>query len=136
MLYDRSYFCGEVPDSAIGEKVSLKGWVQTRRDLGGVIFIDLRDRSGLVQVVFNPDTSLEALKVAEKVRSEYVLDVEGVVVAREESTYNENITTGKIEVKAHAVTILNESKTPPFEISDSVDVSEDVRLKYLSLIHI
>lgn len=130
MLYDRSYFCGEVPDSAIGEKVSLKGWVQTRRDLGGVIFIDLRDRSGLIQVVFNPDTSLEALKVAEKVRSEYVLDVEGVVVARDESTYNENITTGKIEVKAHAVTILNESKTPPFEISDSVDVSEDVRLKY------
>jgi aspartyl-tRNA synthetase len=129
-MFGRSYFCGEVPETAVGEKVTLKGWVQTRRDLGGLIFIDLRDRSGIVQVVFNPETSLEALQTAEKIRSEYVLSVEGTVVAREESTFNENLATGKIEVQAQSVTILNAAKTPPFEISDKTDVSEDVRLKY------
>jgi aspartyl-tRNA synthetase len=129
-MYGRSYFCGEVPETAVGEKVSLKGWVQTRRDLGGLIFIDLRDRSGIVQVVFNPETSLEALQTAEKIRSEYVLSVEGTVVAREEATYNENLSTGKIEVQAQSVTILNAAKTPPFEIADKTDVSEDLRLKY------
>jgi aspartyl-tRNA synthetase len=129
-MFGRSYFCGEVPETAVGEKVTLKGWVQTRRDLGGLIFIDLRDRSGIVQVVFNPETSLEALQTAEKIRSEYVLSVEGTVVAREEATYNENLATGKIEVQAQSVTILNAAKTPPFEIADKTDVSEDVRLKY------
>ncbi len=129
-MFGRSYFCGEVPETAVGEKVVLKGWVQTRRDLGGLIFIDLRDRSGVVQVVFNPETSLEALQLAEKIRSEYVLSVEGQVVAREESTYNDNISTGKIEVQAQSVTILNAAKTPPFEIADDTEVSEDVRLKY------
>lgn len=129
-MFGRSYFCGEVPETAVGEKVSLKGWVQTRRDLGGLIFIDLRDRSGIVQVVFNPETSLEALQTAEKIRSEYVLSVEGTVVAREEATYNENLSTGKIEVQAQSVTILNAAKTPPFEIADKTDVSEDLRLKY------
>jgi aspartyl-tRNA synthetase len=129
-MFGRSYFCGEVPETAVGEKITLKGWVQTRRDLGGLIFIDLRDRSGIIQVVFNPETSMEALKIAEKIRSEYVLSVEGQVVAREESTYNENIATGKIEVKAEAVTILNAAKTPPFEITDDTDASEDIRLKY------
>jgi aspartyl-tRNA synthetase len=129
-MFGRSYFCGEVPETAVGEKVTLKGWVQTRRDLGGLIFIDLRDRSGIIQVVFNPETSLEALQIAEKIRSEYVLSVEGQVIAREEATFNENIATGKIEVKAESVSILNAAKTPPFEISDTVDVSEDVRLKY------
>ncbi|MDP4108193.1 MAG: aspartate--tRNA ligase, partial [Bacillota bacterium] len=129
-MFGRSYFCGEVPETAVGEKISLKGWVQTRRDLGGLIFIDLRDRSGIVQVVFNPETSLEALQTAEKIRSEYVLSVEGTVVAREEATYNENLATGKIEVQAQSVTILNAAKTPPFEIADKTDVSEDLRLKY------
>jgi aspartyl-tRNA synthetase len=129
-MFGRSYFCGDVPETAVGEKVTLKGWVQTRRDLGGLIFIDLRDRSGIVQVVFNPETSMEALQTAEKIRSEYVLSVEGTVVAREEATYNENLSTGKIEVQAQSVTILNAAKTPPFEISDKTDVSEDVRLKY------
>jgi aspartyl-tRNA synthetase len=129
-MFGRTYFCGEVPETAVGEKVTLKGWVQTRRDLGGLIFIDLRDRSGIVQVVFNPETSLEALQTAEKIRSEYVLSVEGTVVAREAATYNENLATGKIEVQAESVTILNAAKTPPFEISDKTDVSEDVRLKY------
>ena len=130
MLYGRSYFCGEVPESAVGEKVSLKGWVQKRRDLGGLIFIDLRDRTGVVQVVFNPDVSKEALETAEKIRNEFVLDVVGTVVAREAGTINENLKTGTIEVQAENVTIINESKTPPFMITDKTDASEDVRLKY------
>lgn len=129
-MFGRSYFCGEVPESAVGEKVILKGWVQKRRDLGGLIFIDLRDRSGIIQVVFNPDVSKEALETAEKIRSEYVLDVEGTVIAREPGTVNENLKTGRIEIQAEKVTIINEAKTPPFTISDKTDVSEDVRLKY------
>lgn len=129
-MFGRSYFCGEVPESAIGEKVTLKGWVQRRRDLGGLIFIDLRDRSGIVQIVFNPDVSNEALQTAEKVRNEFVLDVVGTVVAREAGTVNDNLKTGKIEVQVEKLTIINESKTPPFMISDKTDVAEDVRLKY------
>ncbi|WP_053367243.1 aspartate--tRNA ligase [Bacillus sp. FJAT-27245] len=129
-MYGRSYFCGEVPESAVGEKVFLKGWVQKRRDLGGLIFIDLRDRTGIVQVVFNPDLSEEALATAEKIRNEYVLDIRGTVVARNEGTINENISTGKIEIQAESVTIINEAKTPPFILSDRTDASEDVRLKY------
>ncbi|WP_284036086.1 aspartate--tRNA ligase [Neobacillus sp. 114] len=129
-MFGRSYFCGEVPETAVGEKVTLKGWVQRRRDLGGLIFIDLRDRSGIVQIVFNPDVSKEALETAEKIRNEYVLDVVGTVIAREPGTINENLKTGKIEVQAEKVTIINEAKTPPFTISDRTDASEDVRLKY------
>ncbi|MGX1982539.1 aspartyl-tRNA synthetase [Thermolongibacillus altinsuensis] len=129
-MFGRTYYCGEVTEKAIGEKVQLKGWVQKRRDLGGLIFIDLRDRTGIVQIVFSPEVSEEALKVAETIRSEYVLDVEGTVVAREEGQINPNLATGKIEVHAHRVTILNEAKTPPFVIADQTDVSEDVRLKY------
>ena len=126
----RSYFCGEVPETAIGEKVSLKGWVQRRRDLGGLIFIHLRDRTGIMQIVFNPEGSKEALEMAEKVRSEYVVQVEGTVIARDESTFNPNLSTGKIEVQVESMTIINESKTPPFMIEDDVEVSEDIRLKY------
>ncbi|PEQ96738.1 aspartate--tRNA ligase [Bacillus sp. AFS006103] len=129
-MFGRSYFCGDVPESAVGEKVTLKGWVQKRRDLGGLIFIDLRDRSGIVQVVFNPDLSKEALQIAEKIRNEFVLDIVGTVVARDASTFNENLKTGKIEVHADKVTIINEAKTPPFLISDKTDASEDIRLKY------
>lgn len=129
-MYGRTYFCGDVPESAIGEKVTLKGWVSKRRDLGGLIFIDLRDRSGIVQVVFNPDVSKEALATAEKIRSEYVLDIQGTVIAREEGTINPNLKTGKIEVQAELVTIINEAKTPPFSITDKTDASEDIRLKY------
>ncbi|MED4070679.1 aspartate--tRNA ligase [Priestia endophytica] len=126
----RSYFCGEVTEKAIGEKVHLKGWVQTRRDLGGLIFIDLRDRTGIVQVVFNPDLSKEALQTAEGIRSEFVLHVEGEVVARAGNTVNENLATGKIEVHVQSVEVINKSKTPPFAIDNKVEVSEDVRLKY------
>jgi aspartyl-tRNA synthetase len=129
-MFGRTYFCGEVTEQAIGEKVTLKGWVQKRRDLGGLIFIDLRDRTGLVQIVFNPDVSPEALSLADKVRTEYVLDVKGTVIARGEGTVNENLKTGKIEVHAEELTIINEAKTTPFVIADKTDVSEDVRLKY------
>jgi aspartyl-tRNA synthetase len=129
-VFGRTYYCGEITEKAIGEKVVLKGWVQKRRDLGGLIFIDLRDRTGIVQVVFSPEVSKEALNVAEKVRNEYVLSVEGTVVAREEGTINPNLPTGKIEIQAERVTIINEAKTPPFIIADQTDVAEEVRLKY------
>ncbi|WP_071460235.1 aspartate--tRNA ligase [Bacillus massilinigeriensis] len=129
-MFGRTYFCGDVTEKAIGETVSLKGWVQKRRDLGGLIFIDLRDRSGIVQIVFNPDVSKESLQTAEKVRNEYVLDIKGKVVARQEGTVNENLKTGKIEVHAEEITILNEAKTPPFVIADKTDVAEDIRLRY------
>jgi aspartyl-tRNA synthetase len=129
-MFGRSYFCGDVPENAIGQKITLKGWVQKRRDLGGLIFIDLRDRTGIVQVVFNPSTSKEALAVAEKIRSEFVLDITGTVVARDAATINEKLKTGKIEIQAEMVTIINEAKTPPFSITDNTDASEDVRLKY------
>ncbi|MGE6259522.1 aspartate--tRNA ligase [Heyndrickxia sporothermodurans] len=129
-MFGRTYYCGEVTEQNIGETITLKGWVQKRRDLGGLIFIDLRDRSGIVQIVFNPDISAEALSIAEKIRSEYVLDVYGTVVARDASTINENLKTGKIEIKVEKVNVINEAKTPPFMIEDRTEVAEDVRLKY------
>ncbi|GIN87048.1 aspartate--tRNA(Asp/Asn) ligase [Heyndrickxia sporothermodurans] len=129
-MFGRTYYCGEVTEQNIGETITLKGWVQKRRDLGGLIFIDLRDRSGIVQIVFNPDISAEALSIAEKIRSEYVLDVYGTVIARDASTINENLKTGKIEIKVEKVNVINEAKTPPFMIEDRTEVAEDVRLKY------
>ncbi|MDQ0858261.1 aspartate--tRNA ligase [Bacillus sp. V2I10] len=130
-MFGRTYYCGEVTETAIGEKVVLKGWVQKRRDLGGLIFIDLRDRTGIVQIVINPEVSEDALKIAEKIRSEYVLNIEGTVVGRTEGTVNPNLATGRIEVKVENVTIINAAKNPPFLIEDkSEEVSEDVRLKY------
>lgn len=131
MMFGRTYYCGEVTEAAIGEKVTLKGWVQKRRDLGGLIFIDLRDRTGIVQIVVNPEVSEEALKIAEKARSEYVLDIEGTVAARSEGTVNPNLATGKIEIMVEKAAIINAAKNPPFLIEDkSEEVSEDVRLKY------
>lgn len=121
---------GHLRESHIGETVTLKGWVQKRRDLGGLIFIDLRDRSGMVQVVFNPEKSKAALETADKVRSEYVIEVSGNVIARNESTVNENMDTGKIEIMAESISILNKSKNPPFQPSDNVEVAEETRLKY------
>ena len=129
-MFGRTHYCGEVTHTAIGQTVRLKGWVQKRRDLGGLIFIDLRDRTGIVQIVFSPDVSKEALQVAETIRSEYVLDIEGTVVQREEGQVNPNLPTGTVEVHATHVAILSQAKTPPFPISDKTDVSEDVRLKY------
>ncbi|MEW4219165.1 aspartate--tRNA ligase [Rossellomorea marisflavi] len=126
----RTTYCGNVTESFIGETITIKGWVQKRRDLGGLIFIDLRDREGIVQVVFNPDLSQEALGLAERIRNEYVISVTGSVVARGEGTVNPNLKTGKIEIHAEDVQIINEAKTPPFMIDDQMEVSEDVRLKY------
>jgi aspartyl-tRNA synthetase len=126
----RTHQCGKITEQYIGETVTITGWVQKRRDLGGLIFIDLRDRSGIVQVVFSPEVSEEALETAEKVRSEYVLTVTGKVIEREESTVNASMETGKIEISGESVVILNSAKTPPFAISDDVEITEDIRLKY------
>lgn len=126
----RSHHCGQLTPDHIGQTVTLNGWVQTRRDLGGVLFIDLRDRSGIVQVVFNPDYSGEALKIADKVRSEYVLAVTGKVVKRDEDTINRNLPTGEIEVQITDIEVLSAAKTPPFFIEDGVEVDESLRLKY------
>ncbi|MFK3958297.1 aspartate--tRNA ligase [Guptibacillus hwajinpoensis] len=129
-MIGRSHSCGKIRESEIGQTVELKGWVQKRRDLGGLIFIDFRDRSGIVQVVFNPDLSKEALELAEKVRSEYVLGITGKVVTRAEGTVNPNLPTGSIEVHAESLEILNAAKNPPISIANDVEVGEDIRLKY------
>ncbi|WP_200411355.1 aspartate--tRNA ligase [Virgibacillus salexigens] len=121
---------GTLEEANVGEFVRLKGWVQKRRDLGGLIFIDLRDKSGLVQIVFNPDHSAQALQVAETVRSEYVVEVDGQVVKRDPSTVNPLMSTGSIEVIVSAISVLNKAKTPPFAIQDESEVAEDLRLKY------
>ena len=126
----RTHPCGEVAEQAIGQQVVLKGWVQKRRDLGGLIFVDLRDRTGIVQIVFNPAISAEALAVADSLRNEYVVEVTGEVVARQESQVNPIMKTGRIEVQASQVNIINEAKNPPFAIEDQSDVGEDLRLKY------
>ena len=121
---------GELRESHVNEDVILKGWVQKRRDLGGLIFIDLRDRSGIVQVVFNPEESKEAIEIADTVRNEYVVAIKGKVVKRDPKTFNPEIPTGEIEVMASEIEIINKSKTPPFQIDGHTDVSEDVRLKH------
>ena len=129
-MTEKRQLAGELRLTDAGKHVVLKGWVQKRRDLGGLIFIDLRDRSGVVQAVFTPAKSETALQIAESVRSEYVIEVQGEVVKREDATINDKIATGEIEVLVEAVTVLNEAKNPPFTVLDGEDVSEDVRLKY------
>ncbi len=130
MKMQRTHYCGEVTDKQIGETITLKGWVQIRRDLGGLIFIDLRDRTGIVQTVFNPDVSGEALAIADKVRNEFVLSITGKVIAREEKQINPNMPTGAVEIQAETIEIINKSKTPAFIIEDETDVNEELRLKY------
>ena len=127
----RTTYCGLVTEEFLNEKVTLKGWVHNRRDLGGLIFVDLRDREGIVQIVFNPDFSEEALQVAETVRSEYVVEVEGVVTKRDAETINPKIKTGQVEVQVSNIEIINTSETPPFSINEeNVNVDENIRLKY------
>lgn len=126
----RTDYCGEVTEQQVGQEVVLKGWVQKRRDLGGLIFVDLRDRTGIVQVVFNPDFSGDAMEKADRLRSEFVVEISGKVCAREENQVNPNLATGRIEIQAGQVDIINESKTPPFVIQDATDTSEEIRLKY------
>jgi aspartyl-tRNA synthetase len=130
MTLTRTHHCGLLTKQQIGQTVTLNGWVQRRRDLGGVLFIDLRDRSGIVQIVFNPDYSGEALKLADRARSEYVLAVRGTVVERSADTINSNLKTGDIEVRITEIEILNPAKTTPFFIEDGIEVDETLRLKY------
>ncbi|WJW76849.1 aspartate--tRNA ligase [Thiohalobacter sp. IOR34] len=124
----RSHYCGELNESHIDEQVSVCGWVHRRRDHGGVIFIDLRDRSGIVQVVYDPDTP-DSFLIAEKVRSEYVLQVKGRVRRRPEGTENPDMATGQIEVLGKELEILNAAETPPFQV-DEDDIGEELRLRY------
>ncbi len=123
----RSHYCGQVAQSLIGEKVSVCGWVHRRRDHGGVIFIDLRDREGLLQVVFDPDRA-EIFSEAERIRGEYVLAVKGLVRERPEGTINPSMPTGHVEVLAHELEVLNRSETPPFHHEEHAN--EELRLKY------
>ena len=126
----RTHTCGELRESDIGKTVALCGWVHARRDHGKLIFIDLRDRYGLTQVVFIPKTSPEAHKIASDLRSEYVVLVKGVVGQRPVGTINPKLPTGTVEVAAQELAILNPSKTPPFEISDDIKTQEELRLQY------
>ncbi|GFK30992.1 aspartate--tRNA ligase [Streptococcus canis] len=125
----RSMYAGRVREEHIGTAITLKGWVGRRRDLGGLIFIDLRDREGVMQLVINPEeVSSDVMATAERLRSEYVIEVEGLVEARQQA--NDKLATGAVELKVSALTILNTAKTTPFEIKDDVEVSDDTRLRY------
>jgi len=126
----KSYSCGELNKKHVGARVTLAGWVDRRRDHGGLIFIDLRDREGIVQVVFNPEVSEQCHKVANGMRSEYVVRVSGEVALRPSGTENPKLATGDVEVIAQNTEILNPSKTPPFYISEANEVDESLRLKY------
>ena len=125
----RTHYCGDVRATHVGETVELTGWVHRRRDHGGVIFLDVRDRTGIVQVVYDPDTP-ESFEVADRVRSEYVLHVHGRVRPRPEGTVNPDMKTGEIEVLGSSLDVLNESGTPPFTLDEYSDAGEDVRLRY------
>lgn len=127
----RTTYCGLVTENLLDQEVTLKGWVHNRRDLGGLIFIDLRDREGYVQIVFNPSFSEEALETAESVRSEYVVEVTGVVTKRDPDTVNPKIATGQVEVQVSEINIINKAETPPFSINEeNQNVDENIRLKY------
>lgn len=121
---------GHLREANVNETVTLKGWVHRRRDLGELIFIDLRDQSGIVQLVFNPDYSKEALEIAESLRSEYVIEAEGKVIERDAETVNPNLDTGHVEVTISSIQVINKSKNLPFLIHEAQDVSEDLRLKH------
>ncbi|MTI80092.1 MAG: aspartate--tRNA ligase [Firmicutes bacterium] len=126
----RTHYCGKVTSKEVDQEVILMGWVQRRRDHGGLIFVDLRDRYGIVQVVFSPEVDQESFHKAETVRNEWVLAVKGKVNPRPEGTENTKMTTGAIEVYVDTLVVLNKAKTPPFYIEDGIDVDENVRLKY------
>ena len=126
----RTTYAGLVDEKYLDQEVCLKGWVQKRRNLGNLIFIDLRDIEGIVQLVFIQEFNPEALKVAEQLRSEYVIEVKGKVVARGEKAINPNMRTGKVEVEVSDIEILNKAKTTPFDIADDINASDDLRLQY------
>ncbi|EGJ41842.1 aspartate--tRNA ligase [Streptococcus sanguinis SK49] len=125
----RSMYAGRVRKEHVGQEVTLKGWVARRRDLGGLIFIDLRDREGIMQLVINPETvAAEIMATAESLRSEYVIEVTGKVAAREQ--VNDKLATGSVELHVESLTVLNTAKTTPFEIKDGIEVNDDTRLRY------
>lgn len=126
----RTHRATELDIENIGEVVTLNGWINTRRDHGGLIFIDLRDRSGLIQIVFSPEVNQDAFHLAEQVRSEYVVAVEGKVCKRPQETENLNLKTGKIEIYVEKMEVYSAARTPPFYIEDGIDVDETLRLKY------
>ena len=126
----RTHTCGELQAGNIGQQVTLAGWVNRRRDHGGLVFLDLRDRYGITQVICDPERSPEAHGVASELRSEFVAQVTGTVVPRLPGTENPNLSTGAIEVAADRIVILNPSRTTPFPISDTIAVDESLRLKY------
>ncbi|WP_044642261.1 aspartate--tRNA ligase [Risungbinella massiliensis] len=126
----RTHFCGELTKEHQESQVTINGWVHSRRDLGGLIFLDIRDRSGVVQVVFHPENTPEAAAIADQVRTEYVVSITGKVVARSEKTVNPQMKTGEIEIIASDIHVFNSAKTPPFQIKDRVEVDESIRLKH------
>jgi aspartyl-tRNA synthetase len=126
----RSCYCGDVRREHVGEKITLMGWVNRRRDHGGVIFIDLRDRFGLVQVVFSPEVSKEMFEVADELRKEFVIAITGEVIARPEGMINEDLATGAVEIYAEKLHILDKAQTPPIQVEDDINSSEEMRLKY------
>src|SRR2546428_6547940 len=128
----RSHHCSELRATHVGQKASLAGWVHVRRDHGGIVFIDLRDREGITQVVFDPQHNQPAAELAHDLRTEFVVTVEGVVRKRPAGTENSKLPTGDVEVLAHGLTILNPSDTPPFPLDESggSQAGEDLRLQY------
>ncbi|MBI2088274.1 MAG: aspartate--tRNA ligase [Deltaproteobacteria bacterium] len=128
--WKRTCYCGEPRRSSVGQEMVLAGWVQRRRDHGGLIFIDLRDRSGVIQIVFNPEVSADAHEKAKQVRSEDVLGVRGYLAERPPDTVNPELATGEVELSAREVKLLNASQVPPFLIEDDAEVNENTRLKY------
>ena len=125
----RSMYAGRVREEHIGQEITLKGWVARRRDLGGLIFIDLRDREGIMQLVINPEkVSAEVMATAESLRSEFIIEVSGQVAAREQA--NDKLATGAVELNVTALTVLNTAKTTPFEIKDGIEANDDTRLRY------
>ncbi|MCI2038359.1 MAG: OB-fold nucleic acid binding domain-containing protein, partial [Lactobacillus sp.] len=126
----RTLYAGEVTKANLGQTVTLKGWVQKRRSLGNLIFVDLRDRAGIVQLVFSQEFGEDALNVANTMRSEYVIEATGTVTARAPEAVNPEMKTGEIEVEIQTAKILNQAKTPPFDIADGVNATEETKLKY------
>lgn len=126
----RTNYAGLIDESYLEQTVTLQGWVQKRRDLGGLIFVDLRDREGIVQLAFSAEFGQDALAVAEKMRTEYVIEIEGVVKSRAAGAVNDHLKSGKIEVQVKSAQILSEAKTTPFYIEDGINVSDELRLKY------
>ena len=130
MRLKRTHWCGELRNGDEGRRVVLAGWVQGSRDHGGLIFVDLRDRTGLVQLVFDHDVNPDLFKAAERLRGEYVIVADGTVASRSADTVNPKLPTGEIEIRVKDMATINPSRTPPFYIEDGIHVDENLRLRY------